>query len=91
MTSLAHHVDDYLAIRRSLGFKLTSEHRLLCEFAAFTDAAGASTVTIELAAAVGNDADRGRPRLSGAADARGARLCALSARHRPGDRDPAGR
>jgi integrase/recombinase XerD len=49
MTPLANHIDDYLAIRRSLGFKLTSERRLLGDFAAFMDAAGASTVTIELA------------------------------------------
>jgi integrase len=49
MTPLARHIDDYVAIRRSLGFKLTSEHRLLGDFAAFMDAAGASTVTIELA------------------------------------------
>jgi integrase/recombinase XerD len=38
-----------MAIRRSLGFKLTSEYRLLNDFAAFMHAAGASTVTIELA------------------------------------------
>ena len=49
MIPLAHHIDNYMAIRRSLGFKLTSEHRLLGDFAAFMDAAGASTVTIELA------------------------------------------
>ena len=49
MSGLAHHLDDYMAIRRSLGFKLTSEHRLLRDLAAFMDAAGASTVTIELA------------------------------------------
>jgi integrase/recombinase XerD len=49
MTALAQHIDNYMAIRRSLGFKLTSEHRLLGDFAAFMDAAGASTVTIELA------------------------------------------
>ncbi len=41
--------------------------------------------------AVGDAAGRGRPRLSGAADAGGARLCALPARHRSGDRDPAAR
>jgi hypothetical protein len=49
MTPLARHIDNYMAIRRSLGFKLNSEHRLLNDFAAFMDAAGASTVTIELA------------------------------------------
>jgi integrase/recombinase XerD len=49
MSTLAHHIDDYMAIRRSLGFRLNSEHRLLGDFAAFMDAAGASTVTIALA------------------------------------------
>jgi integrase/recombinase XerD len=49
MIPLARHIDNYIAIRRSLGYKLTSEHRLLSDFAAFMDAAGASTVTIELA------------------------------------------
>jgi integrase/recombinase XerD len=49
MTPLAHDIDNYMALRRSLGFKLSSEHRLLIDFAAFMDAAGASTVTIELA------------------------------------------
>jgi integrase/recombinase XerD len=49
MTTLAHHIDNYMAIRRSLGFKLNSEHRLLNDFAAFMDGAGASTATIELA------------------------------------------
>jgi len=49
MTPFARNIDNYMAIRRSLGFKLDSEHRLLGDFAAFMDAAGASTVTIELA------------------------------------------
>jgi integrase len=49
MTPLEQQIDDYMAIRRSLGFRLTSEHRLLGDFAAFMHAAGASTVTIDLA------------------------------------------
>jgi integrase/recombinase XerD len=49
MIPLARHIEDYMAIRRSLGFSLKSEDRLLGDFAAFMDAANASTVTIALA------------------------------------------
>src|SRR4029077_17946092 len=45
------HVQDYLALRRALGFKLGKEGRLLPDFAAFAEAAGAATVTIDLALA----------------------------------------
>jgi integrase len=51
MSALRHHVDDYLAMRRSLGFKLTFEGQVLPDFADFIDTAGASTVTTELAIA----------------------------------------
>jgi integrase/recombinase XerD len=49
MTALEQHLDDYLAIRHGLGFKLVTEQRALRRFVAFMDAAGQSTVTIELA------------------------------------------
>ena len=49
MTALAPHVEDYLAIRRALGFKLRSERRMLADFAAFMDMVGSSTVTIDAA------------------------------------------
>jgi integrase/recombinase XerD len=49
MTALAQHVEDYLAIRRALGFKLRSEWRMLADFAAFMDSVGSSTVTIDTA------------------------------------------
>ena len=49
MSALGEHVERYLALRRALGFKLTTEGRLLAEFVAFADTAGASTVTIDLA------------------------------------------
>jgi len=51
MSALQQHVSDYLAMRRSLGFKLTFPGQVLPEFAGFLDAAGASTVTTELAIA----------------------------------------
>jgi integrase/recombinase XerD len=51
MSQLSGHVQDYLALRRALGFKLGKEGRLLPDFAAFAEAAGAATVTIDLALA----------------------------------------
>jgi integrase/recombinase XerD len=49
MSQLAGHIEDYLALRRALGFKLGKEGRLLPDFAVFADAAGAATVTVDLA------------------------------------------
>jgi integrase/recombinase XerD len=49
MTALERHVEDYLAIRRSLGFKLRSERRMLADFARFVDSVGRSTVTVDVA------------------------------------------
>jgi integrase len=49
MSRLSGHAADYLELRRALGFKLAKEGRLLPDFAAFAEAAGADTVTIDLA------------------------------------------
>lgn len=49
MTTLAEHAQNYLAIRRSLGFKLVSEGVMLSEFVACAQAAGQSTVRTEFA------------------------------------------
>jgi hypothetical protein len=49
MTALERHVADYLAVRRGMGFKLNNEQRMLADFAAFMDSAGASTLTVDLA------------------------------------------
>ncbi len=51
MSALDHHVQDYLRLRRALGFKLKPEGRLLPQLAAYLDAAGASTLTSKLAIA----------------------------------------
>jgi integrase len=51
MSTLNTHVDDYLALRRALGFKLEREGRWLAELAAHVDGAGAGTLTSELAIA----------------------------------------
>jgi integrase/recombinase XerD len=46
MSPLRQHLDDYLQIRRALGFKLISEGKLLDSFVAYMDSAGADTVTV---------------------------------------------
>jgi hypothetical protein len=51
MNTLNTHVEDYLRLRRALGFKLEREGRWLTGLAAYVDAAGASTLTSELAIA----------------------------------------
>jgi integrase len=49
MSQLNGHAADYLELRRALGFKLAKESRLLPDFIVFAEAAGADTVTIDLA------------------------------------------
>jgi integrase/recombinase XerD len=49
MSQLSCHIEDYLALRRALGFKLEKEGRILPGFAAFAETAGAGTVTVDLA------------------------------------------
>jgi integrase/recombinase XerD len=51
MSALREAVGDYLTIRRALGFKLVEHERLLNDFAASLEQAGASTITTELAVA----------------------------------------
>lgn len=49
MSDLAGHVQDYLRLRRALGFKLTREGQVLPQLVAYLEAAGAATITAELA------------------------------------------
>jgi integrase/recombinase XerD len=49
MSSLRHRSNDYLEMRRALGFKLTSEGKLLASFVSYMEAAGAERVTAERA------------------------------------------
>jgi integrase len=51
MTGLRGALDDYLALRRALGFKLERPGQLLADFTGYLEAAGAPTVTTELALA----------------------------------------
>jgi hypothetical protein len=43
MTTLAEHVENYLTVRRALGFKLVGEGVLLAEFVACAERAGQRT------------------------------------------------
>jgi len=45
MSPLRQHLDDYLQIRRALGFKLETDGKLLVSFVAYMDAADADKVT----------------------------------------------
>jgi len=49
MSGLQAHVDDYLGLRRGLGFKLEYSGRALPQLVAYLEAAGAATLTSELA------------------------------------------
>jgi integrase/recombinase XerD len=51
MSVLREALDDYLTIRRQLGFKLEGDGRLLAQFVGFVERAGGSRVTTELALA----------------------------------------
>ena len=49
MSDLRRHAEDYLRLRRSLGFKLTLHGKVLAKFVDYLDAAGASGITTEMA------------------------------------------
>jgi len=49
MSPLRKRLDDYLAVRRALGYKLERAGKLLVQFLAFLDEHGAVTITTELA------------------------------------------
>ena len=51
MSGLRQQVDGYLAVRRSLGFRMARPEKLLAQFAGYLEQAGAGTVTTEHALA----------------------------------------
>ncbi|MFL6112367.1 MAG: integrase, partial [Catenulispora sp.] len=51
MNGLRHHIEQYLSLRRALGFKLERAGRLLADFAGFAEQAGTDTVTVDVAVA----------------------------------------
>jgi site-specific recombinase XerD len=48
MTTLSQRLDDYLAVRRGLGYDLSSAERVLRRFTEFADGKGADHITVEL-------------------------------------------
>jgi integrase len=48
MTTLSQRLDDYLAVRRGLGYDLSFAERVLRRFAEFADGKGADHITVEL-------------------------------------------
>ncbi len=48
MTALAEHLDDYLRMRRALGFELGLHGQVLPSFVAYLEGVGAGTITVEL-------------------------------------------
>src|SRR6266480_1563750 len=61
MSALDAHVEDYLRLRRALGYKLERHGMLLPKLVAYLKAAGATTVTSELAIAWARLPERARP------------------------------
>jgi len=51
MSRLAQRVEEYLTIRRALGYKLVSESQLLASFVAYAGQACTDTITTDLAVA----------------------------------------
>ena len=89
MTALRAALEDYLRIRRRLGFEMPQDGRLLEGFVEFLEQAGAERITTELALALGAEARRRAPaHLAAAAHGR-ARVRPLSGDDRPGQRGPA--
>jgi integrase/recombinase XerD len=62
MKRLREHVDDYLRLRRALGYKLERHGRLLPQLITYLEAAGASTITSELAISWARQPARAHPR-----------------------------
>jgi integrase/recombinase XerD len=61
LSTLEVHVGDYLRLRRALGYKLERHGVLLPQLVAYLDAAGATTITSELAVAWARLPERARP------------------------------
>ena len=51
MSALARSLEDYLAVRHAVGFKLTAEARMLADFVDYAERAGVHVVTTEVALA----------------------------------------
>ena len=64
VSDFARHADDYLRLRRALGFKLVNPGRFLRQLVAYLEAAGAQTLTVDLAIAWARQLPRGKRAIS---------------------------
>ena len=83
MTGLSAHLEDYLALRRGLGFRLERPGQILEGFVGYLEQAGAATVTSEHALAWATAPAGADPGLVAQEAGRGAPVRAL-----PGPADP---
>ena len=90
MSALGQALEDYLRLRRALGFKLERHGRLLPSLVSHLESAGAATVTTAAGARLGDRRGRQARRVGDPAVDR-PRLRPLPAEPRPGHRGAAGR
>jgi hypothetical protein len=83
MSKLSIALDEYLKVRRALGYKLHAQGRLLQQFVEFADRAGAGFITAELALQMGNAVCPSPANLAGAAFGHGPPICSALQRSRP--------
>ena len=74
MSELSGHLEDYLRLRRALGFKLEFPGLVLPSLVGYLEAAGAATVTAELAIAWAGQPRGGAAYYLGAPAGRGPRV-----------------
>lgn len=89
MSQLQKEMEEYLAVRRALGFKLRDAGRALHNFVAFMDQAQAPVITTKLTLQWARATGWCPACPLGKAAGYGAPLCSVSKRHRPADGNPA--
>ena len=80
-------LEEYLKVRRALGFILAEPPRMLHKFVAYTEQEGASFITTELSVRVGHAANLPAGTM-GQVPLHGTEVCPLRERPRREDRDP---
>jgi len=85
MKTVREAVGDYLALRRSLGFKLKKHQRFLKEFASFLEQESTTQITSRLALVWATQPQHIQPAEWAAPAKRCTRICALLERNRRND------
>ena len=83
---LRQRLEDYLALRRALGFRLVRQGALLAQFVSFAETAGSQVVTVELALAWARQPKGANPTWVSRRLERGARVLPPPGRSRPDKR-----